>query len=506
MREFSLLDIIKYYLKYFWIVLIVTVISLFIGVIYIENFYIPVYQESTTIILGKGTSMKEGEFSSSTITLYDSLINNYIKLLESRKLLSNIKKDLNLDYTVSQLSEMVSYSISGNSQMIEISVLNKEDELAVQICKQIVIELKEQVFDIYGLDNITIVDEAKENNRKIYNESIIIVFITLFGFILSSLVIVIKFIFSDKVMDINSHNNILEINILNKIIYQTTDNLLQMSINEEEENKFKNIRSKILNDLSDQKIIMISSISEDNGKSYITYHLAQSLAKINKKILIIDANRKDGRLSSYINNNNIGLLDILNNDKLLPQAINSNNNIDFIPIGNIENIDLLASNYFSNLLNKLKDNYDYLLIETPSFKNNFETISILKEVDSVIITSKLNKEKIDDLSSIKEEILKQEKQIIGIILTKENKKKTRKKKEQVKKENQKEQIDKSSQEKEVKTPKTTKKSSTAKKTTSKKTTNVKASKAQTTKKQPTKKTPKTTSKTKENKKDEKNKK
>lgn len=442
MREFSLSDIIKYYLKYFWIILIITIISFFIGVFYIEKIFVPTYKETTTIILGKSSSMKEGEISSSTITLYDSLINNYIKLLESRKLLSNVKEDLNLKYTVSELSEMVNYSISGSSQIIEISVINESDELAVKICKQIVVELKEQVFDIYGLDNIMIVDEAKANNKKIYNESIIIILETSLVFALSSILIIVKFIFSDSIIEVDGCNNVLEINILDKIIHQKTEDKLDILLNEKEENKFKNIRSKIVNDLEKNKIIMISSISNNISKSYITYHLSQSLSKINKKVLIIDANIKDGQLTENLSNNNIGLLDALNDDKLSLNIINTTNNIDFISIGNIEKIDLIASISFSNLLNKLKDNYDYIVIESPSFKNNFETTSILKETDSVILVGKLNKEKIHNLNNVKEIVQKQEKQILGIILVKEKKTNKYIKNKYIKKKNNKEEKNK----------------------------------------------------------------
>ena len=52
MKEISILDIIKYYLKNLEVVLIITVLSLLISLFYIEKKFIPIYKESTTIILG----------------------------------------------------------------------------------------------------------------------------------------------------------------------------------------------------------------------------------------------------------------------------------------------------------------------------------------------------------------------------------------------------------------------------------------------------------------------
>lgn len=72
MREFSLLDILRYYINYLWIVLIVTFLSVIGGYLYTTYQYVPIYQESTTIILGKSNELENQAISSSTITLYDS--------------------------------------------------------------------------------------------------------------------------------------------------------------------------------------------------------------------------------------------------------------------------------------------------------------------------------------------------------------------------------------------------------------------------------------------------
>ena len=124
MREFSLLDVFKYYFKYIWIVFIVVLITIGIGQLYISRFFVPLYEESVTIILGKSNDENSNEISYSTITLYDSLIKNYMELLESNKLLSGVKDDLNLDYSVKELDDMIDYTIYDSSQIIKISVKN----------------------------------------------------------------------------------------------------------------------------------------------------------------------------------------------------------------------------------------------------------------------------------------------------------------------------------------------------------------------------------------------
>ena len=111
-------------------------ITVGIGQLYISRFFVPLYEESITIILGKSNDENSNEISFSTITLYDSLIKNYMELLESNKLLSGVKDDLNLDYSVKELDDMIDYTIYDSSQIIKISVKNESDDLAVEICNK----------------------------------------------------------------------------------------------------------------------------------------------------------------------------------------------------------------------------------------------------------------------------------------------------------------------------------------------------------------------------------
>ena len=97
-------------------------------------------------------------------------------------------------------------------------------------------------------------------------------------------------------------------------------------------------------------------------------------------------------------------------------------NIDIIPLGDYEKIDLLLSEKFINLLNILKEDYDYIFIDTPAFKDNFEPKAILELVDGVIFAEKKsNKSK--ELYQLTEKLKVSEKNNLGVILVQEKKKK-----------------------------------------------------------------------------------
>ena len=423
MREFSLLDVFKYYFKHIWIVFIVVLITIGIGQLYISRFFVPLYEESVTIILGKSNDENSNEISYSTITLYDSLIKNYMELLESNKLLSDVKDDLNLDYSVKELDDMIDYTIYDSSQIIKISVKNESDDLAVEICNKLVENLKDQVYDIYAMDNITVVDKAVANENMVYSKNKIFLICIFLGFIISSTLIIVKFIFSNQLPEEKPVKK-LNITFLGKTIFVRNKKNLKLDINftEKEKHLLRNARAKLINNLEESKVIMVSSIKQNTSKSYVSFNLARLFEKTNKKVLLVDANAKDGIITKSFLADKKGLLNAIDDISILSEVKYKVDNIDIIPLGDYEKIDLLLSEKFINLLNILKEDYDYIFIDTPAFKDNFEPKAILELVDGVIFAEK-KRNKSKELYQLTEKLKVSEKNNLGVILVQEKKKK-----------------------------------------------------------------------------------
>ena len=379
MREFSLLDVIKYYIRKIWIVVVTSFFAFLMGYFYVNEYFTPMYEESATIILGKSKGDKtESEMSYSTITLYDSLVNNYLQLLESNKLFYEVGKNLNLNYSESELSNMVEYSVGDTSQTITVTVKNSDDKEAVKICNEIINVLKDYVYDIYGLDNIMIVDNAVATFNLVYSKNTIIIYFVVASVIVSSFIIVLKYIFSNN--PIKKRKKIEKINysILGKVkqIIYPRDYTLAADISVSEKNSFRNIRVSLMNEINDNKVIMISSLNRNSTKSYVVYNLAQAIQKTDKEVLVIDANGRDGLITKTFLSGKKGLLDILDNQGTIDEVKTNIHGVDIIPLGDKDKLDLISSIQFENLIDTLKDEYDYIFVEGPCFKNNFEPVSI----------------------------------------------------------------------------------------------------------------------------------
>lgn len=123
----------------------------------------PVYQASTTLIVGK-----KAEVGQSAVQMLDNsvlqanlqLAKTYAAIAQSRTVEQNVIKDLELDMTVAALDSMISINPVKTTEILEISVLNTDPELAAAIANSMANEFSKAVIDIKKVDSVSIVDTA----------------------------------------------------------------------------------------------------------------------------------------------------------------------------------------------------------------------------------------------------------------------------------------------------------------------------------------------------------
>ncbi|MBC1605060.1 CpsD/CapB family tyrosine-protein kinase [Listeria rocourtiae] len=143
------------------------------------------------------------------------------------------------------------------------------------------------------------------------------------------------------------------------------------------------------------KTIMVTSTRPQEGKSTIIANLADVMGRQELKVLIIDA---DLRLPSqhYILgvDNSVGLTDILE-ERVVPEAVIQNTtvfNVDIIPAGQSPHnpSELLSKQDLAVLLESVKKEYDYILVDVPPVIVADTTI-IAQEMDGIIMIAEENK-------------------------------------------------------------------------------------------------------------------
>jgi tyrosine-protein kinase Etk/Wzc len=116
-------------------------------------------------------------------------------------------------------------------------------------------------------------------------------------------------------------------------------------------------------------IICVLGATSSVGKSFTSVNLSHVLSEAGKKILLIDADMRKGRMNQHVGSNKSpGFAELLSGTQNIANVIYKlRDNFDFIPCGEYPShpSELLISEYSSQLIMQLSQQYDYVIIDTP---------------------------------------------------------------------------------------------------------------------------------------------
>ena len=153
----------------------------------------------------------------------------------------------------------------------------------------------------------------------------------------------------------------------------------------------KTLRTNILFCGSKVRTIMFTSSVPDEGKSDITFAAAQSMAQLGKKVLVIDADiRRSVLVSRYQLGERVnGLSQYLSGQKQLEEVVYDTNveNLSVIFAGpySPNPAELLEEKLFTRLLEYGRNEFDYIMIDTPPMANLIDGAIVARQCDGAVL-------------------------------------------------------------------------------------------------------------------------
>jgi tyrosine-protein kinase Etk/Wzc len=144
---------------------------------------------------------------------------------------------------------------------------------------------------------------------------------------------------------------------------------------------------------NESKVIMVSSPAPGMGKSFVSTNLAALLASIKKRVLIIDADMRNGRLhDAFSVDRQPGLSDLLAGRATLGEVIVSlpEVGVDFIPKGStvLNPAELLVIGNLEETIEQLKSFYNHVVIDSPPILGATDPAILGKYADATFLVVK----------------------------------------------------------------------------------------------------------------------
>ncbi len=236
------------------------------------------------------------------------------------------------------------------------------------------------------------------------------------GFVIPLLLINLIFLLNNTVqsrdeIEKTTHASVLgEIGMMKTIKGQApTESIIKMTSRSAVAEQFRALRTNLqyLGDGSCRTIMFTSSIGSE-GKSFISINLAASLAFSDKRVILLGLDLRKPSLHERLEiHNKRGVSNYLVGQTNLEQLIQKTSihpKFDVIASGPLppNPSELISNGRFSKLLAELREQYDYILIDSPPYGLVTDAALIAENVDATLYVVRFNYTLRDHLNRISE--------------------------------------------------------------------------------------------------------
>lgn len=188
---------------------------------------------------------------------------------------------------------------------------------------------------------------------------------------------------------------------------------------------FRNLKASISVSIpkkqsGDGIVLTMTSACPADGKTTVAVNLAMMFSESNAKIALIDADVRKGRVARYFKSKSSpGLVDYLSGAVSLDEVKRQvNENLTYIPCGthSPRPYELLESEEMKKLITQLKEEYDYVLIDTPPLLLLSDALAIATEADGTIVVCRHQSSYVADIAKTLNALSFAKAKVLGVII------------------------------------------------------------------------------------------
>ena len=413
-----------------WALILAAVLGASIALGGTALFITPQYQSSAMFYVNNGSlsignaslSLSAGDISASR-----GLVDTYIVILKTRETLNDVIDYAGVDMTYDQLSGMISAAAVDDTEIFRVTITHPDPETAQKLADAVSHIFPKRIDRIIESTSAQVVDSAvipSKPSSPSYTQNTLLGFVI--GLVLVAVVVVIRELLDisirveEDITRVCTHPVLATVPDMmapskggryykySKYGYGNTKKaangttpdtpvLIGNGISFAASESYKLLRTKLQYSFADEKtshVIGISSALTGEGKSLTAVNLAYSLAQLDKKVLLIDCDMRRPSIAAKLSISRYpGLSGYLSGQNELEEIVHQHSADEegspFYVIASGQNppnpIELLSSPRMAKLLAKLRETYDYVILDLPPISEVSDALAIAKETDGMLL-------------------------------------------------------------------------------------------------------------------------
>lgn len=338
--------------------------------------------------------------------LFLGQIDNRIRL-QKQAIIENVKNNLNtlsltkneLDYRQQRLNQEISRLPRTELNMVSMQrkfdvsdaiytfLLEKRTEAAITMTS--------------NHPDYEVLEPARKLTRNIIypNPMMNYMFALFLGLLLPTGVIILKNFFNENLTRVNEAEYILKRPVLS-VIYSNplkTDAVVSEAPGLPISESFRNLRSRLFLKFKNKELksIIVTSSQPKDGKSFISYNLAASIAGVGHKTVVLDCDLRRPTLHNTFRMKNVlgitnYLADNVPKERIIHQT--EHENLYFIPAGPIlaNSSEMVEAGALDELIASLKENFKYVIIDSPPIGIVSDATQMMKYASEILFVCRNN--------------------------------------------------------------------------------------------------------------------
>lgn len=373
------------------------------------------YETKTSIIIGKKEDIGSAKRTIST----------FEKIAGSSTIAKNISTTLKGAITAEEVKNSYEITVADDAPILTITASGKTQKESTKIASAVSIAFANEVVRIYPTETIKIMEDSVQtgisnNTFKFMN----VVLASLLGVFLSTFIVTFKGFFDEKIRTKEDVEKYLKLAVIGKLS-KTKQKDINIETNNEEFNELKaNIQFLSANKKS--KVIMVSSAEKNDGRSSTAAYLALAFARSGKKTMLVDCDLRNSNIHNMfdLKNDDRGLVNFLSGDLKFEQVFKKTKqkNLSVVTSGSKSSnyAELLVSTKFNEFLEKIKEDFDYIILDTPPLNEGADAQAISKQTEACVLVVKDGQTERKTAIKAKDILDKSNANIIGVCMNKTN--------------------------------------------------------------------------------------